>query len=422
MAEAPRALTTSRRSGGPVNEVVVPRSTGRAIATSTSVMQLLLVEDDEGDAVLVNSLLEESGVNFQLTHVRSLLEARERLHSGIDCVLLDLGLPDAQGLDALHAILEASESTAVVCLTGLNDEYRAVVAVAAGAQDYLLKGQVDAHLLRRSVQYAIERRHTAIELRALYRAQLQAEEYARLERGLLPHPRVSNPQAITTCYRPGRDAALGGDFYDVVELDDGRLCVLVGDVAGHGPDEAALGVCMRIAWRALVLAGINPDRLLPVLQDILIDERRSEEAFVTAAMAVISSDRRAASIYLAGHPPPLLLDPRPTQLSDDLVGPALGIVPDWYWRPLTVDLDPAWRLMLFTDGLIEGRIGDGPDRLDVDGLINLIAERSGETDSRTLVAELVDKVTKLNGGDLADDVAVVVLSQSDGYHRAEDGR
>jgi serine phosphatase RsbU (regulator of sigma subunit) len=406
------------RIGRSVNDVVVPRTAARAAATAASVMRLLLVEDDEGDAVLVTALLEESGVEFELTHVTSLLEARKRLHDGIDCVLLDLGLPDAQGLDALHALLHASETTAVVCMTGLDDEYRGVVAVAAGAQDYLIKGQVDAHLLRRAVQYAIERRHTAIELRALYRAQLQAAEYARLERGLLPHPRVSNAGGITTWYRPGRDAALGGDFYDVVELDDGTLCVLVGDVAGHGPDEAALGVCLRIAWRALVLAGIDADDLLPILQGVLVDERRSEEAFVTVAMAMVRPDRGSADIYLAGHPAPLLLDPVPVQLPDDLVGPALGIVPDWRWQPLTVDFDPAWRLMLFTDGLIEVRIGAGSERLDVDGLLELIGQRAGDTDTRALVAGLVDEATKLNGGDLADDVAVVVLSQSAGDDQA----
>lgn len=388
----------------------MPRSVGSVVSADVQALRLLLVEDDEGDAVLVTSLLEESGIEYELVHARTLREARERLHKAIDCVLLDLGLPDAQGLDALYAILKASESTAVVCMTGLDDEYRGVVAVAAGAQDYLIKGQVDAHLLRRAVKYAIERRHTDIELRALYRAQLQADEYARLERGLLPRPRVRNPAEILTWYRPGRDAALGGDFYDAVELEDGTLCVLVGDVAGHGPDEAALGVAMRIAWRSLVLAGITADRLLPILQDVLRDERRSEEAFVTVAMAVIRPDRTVADCYLAGHHPPLLLNPRPTQLSDDLVGPALGILPNWQWKPLPVELDPGSRLILFTDGLIEGRRGGGgPERLDVDGLVGLLAEREQETDSRALIAAVVDEVTKLNGGELVDDVAVVVV-------------
>src|SRR5256885_1677325 len=68
---------------------------------------------------------------------------------------------------------------------------------------------------------------------------LRAAENARLERGLLPRPEVMDPRVVVTPrYRPGREAVLGGDFYDVVETPDGSLYLLIGDVAGHGPDEA----------------------------------------------------------------------------------------------------------------------------------------------------------------------------------------
>ena len=103
-------------------------------------------------------------------------------------------------------------------------------------------------------------------------------------------------------YRPGRDAVLGGDFYDVVEAADGTLYLLIGDVSGHGPDEAALGVCLRIAWRTLVLSGLVSTRLLPVLEEVLVRERRSEEIFATLCMVVIEPHRRAATLFLAGHP------------------------------------------------------------------------------------------------------------------------
>ena len=88
-------------------------------------------------------------------------------------------------------------------------------------------------------------------------ANLTAEENARLERGLLPRPLVADPAvAVDIGYRPGRERALlGGDFYDVVEAADGTLHAVIGDVCGHDPDAAALGVCLRIAWRTLVLGG-----------------------------------------------------------------------------------------------------------------------------------------------------------------------
>ena len=84
-----------------------------------------------------------------------------------------------------------------------------------------------------------------------------ARENARLARGLLPSPLIFDPRlTVATRYRPGGgQLQLGGDFYDLIETPDGWLHALVGDVCGRGPDEAALGVCLRVAWRTMVLAG-----------------------------------------------------------------------------------------------------------------------------------------------------------------------
>ena len=110
-------------------------------------------------------------------------------------------------------------------LTGPHDEHLGVDAVAAGAQDYLVKGQVDGELLARALRYAVERKR-ADERRAgsCARRELRPRRTARLERGLLPR-RCARPgaRASRTRYRPGRQRALlGGDFYDVVETADGR--------------------------------------------------------------------------------------------------------------------------------------------------------------------------------------------------------
>ena len=142
--------------------------------------RVLLVEDDEGDAVLVEELLAEVGARFTLTRARTLAEAVVAAPAA-DCVLLDLGLPDASGLEGLRILRSRADLVAVLVLTGLNDEQRGVQAVAAGAQDYLVKGQVDGRLLVRAIQYAIGRRRIETAERALQEQQLHAEENARLE-------------------------------------------------------------------------------------------------------------------------------------------------------------------------------------------------------------------------------------------------
>jgi DNA-binding response OmpR family regulator len=122
-------------------------------------MRVLLVEDDEGDAFLVRELLLDAGSDVDLLRARSIAEAAAHLvDSSVDCVLLDLGLPDASGLDALRSVLELAPNIAVLVLTGLSDEHRGTEAVAVGAQDYLVKGSIDGQLLTRAIRYAVERK------------------------------------------------------------------------------------------------------------------------------------------------------------------------------------------------------------------------------------------------------------------------
>ena len=132
---------------------------------------------------------------MELTRARTLAEAAGAGLAGFDCVLLDLDLPDAQGLDGLRDLRALAPELAVLVLTGLDDERRGVEAVAAGAQDYLVKGTTSGVLLARSLRYAVERRRAELTQQQLSIAQLEARENARLERGLLPAPLVHRPGA-----------------------------------------------------------------------------------------------------------------------------------------------------------------------------------------------------------------------------------
>ena len=375
-------------------------------------VQVLLVEDNEGDAFLVRELLDEAGADVDVTWVRTVAEAVAHPSAHLECVLLDLGLPDAHGLEGLLAVRQSAPHAAVLVLTGLADEHRAEQAVAAGAQDYLVKGQVDGALLARSIRYAVERSRADAELRRLYASELRAAENARLERGLLPQPLVTDARLrVVSRYRPGRDALLGGDFFDLVEMRDGNVYAVVGDVCGHGPDEAALGVALRIAWRTLVLADIDAERLLPVLEEVLVRERRSDEVFATVCMVRLAPDRESASVWLAGHPSPLLLRESCEQLPDSAVGPALGVAPGERWVRAEVALGPRWRLVLFSDGLVEGRSGaDDGERLGVTGLLELIAG-TPEGDTGRLLDELIATAERLHGEPLPDDVAALVVER-----------
>jgi len=136
-------------------------------------IRILLVEDDPDDAFLLREMLAEvASIEFELAHVERLQEAVQRIgQEQFDVVLLDLSLPDSQGLATFAELHGRAVETPIVVLTGFDDETVAVTAVQEGAQDYLIKGQVGAPLLVRSMRYAIERQRTSH-----YRAALMERE------------------------------------------------------------------------------------------------------------------------------------------------------------------------------------------------------------------------------------------------------
>ncbi|WP_199796489.1 PP2C family protein-serine/threonine phosphatase [Pseudonocardia dioxanivorans] len=392
---------------------VLPAETARRV---------LLVEDDPGDAFLVQELLSEVDPEVDLTIAGSLAEVLEReLWAAADCILLDLNTPGTTGgLDSLRQLLRADPSAAVCVLTGLDDEYLGIAAVGIGAQDYLVKGKADGAVLIRAIRYAIERRRAEAGLVRLREEQLAAAESVRLERGLMPTPLLAGSGvAARTFYRSGRTrSVIGGDFFDAVRDPRGRVHAIVGDVCGHGPDEAALGALLRVSWRALVLAGVDESQVLPNLQEVLVSERHDARLFTTVCTVAIapngsdSSDGSdgagGALVRLAGHPPPVLLGP-PPRTDPPPVGLPLGIDPAATWQAAEMSLDAGWSLLLYTDGLIEGR-GPVPDEpLWEEGLLRLL-ETHASTPLDELPGRLVELAEGFNGGPLADDVAILLLS------------
>ncbi|MFE0371490.1 PP2C family protein-serine/threonine phosphatase [Streptomyces tendae] len=412
------------------------RTTQSAAPTNLTV---LLIEDDPAGSPIVPDLLDQAGKPIRVRTARNLTEAGRLLTDDVHCILLDLALSapapartsadgggngngggddeDHDELAVLRHVLELAPRHAVLALTSSSDAERGAEAVAVGAQDYLFRDELDGRLLSRAIRYAVERKRSDSAERRLAEGRLRAQENRRLERGLLPTPLLAgSPLRFAARYRPGRSRALlGGDFYDVVRTPDGTVHAMIGDVCGHGPDEAALGVELRIAWRALTLAGLCGDELLGTLQQVLEHERSDDEIFATLCAVDISPDGRRAGLCLAGHPSPLLSRPgEPARLLPyDNNGPALGLLPGARWPRMQVELGAEWSLMLYTDGLIEGHVGEGRERLGQDGMVEMVRRQLAEgLAGEELLRAAVNEVRELNGGELADDLAVVLLDRT----------
>jgi anti-sigma regulatory factor (Ser/Thr protein kinase)/FixJ family two-component response regulator len=489
--------------------------------------EVVLVEDSPDYARAVTTMLDyPSGEAYEVRHFVKCADAVEYLPgSGACCVLLDLNLPDARGIEAVHALQRADPGVPIVVLTGVDDEKVALEAMHAGAQDYLVKARADVDLISRSIRYAMERasseqqrtallreqaaraeaeattltvtrlerlteaalanlsvedllnellRHIAEMLaadtaaillldedrqvlqvraerglygevesrvtvpvgagfagrivserrsividdvatsdvispilrqkvasvvgvplladnriigvmhigttvprrftaedtvvlqlaadraaRAIDRAQRYQQEHetaVTLQRSLLPDRLPDVPGlGLAARYLPGAAGTeVGGDWYDVIPLADGRVGIAMGDVVGRGIPAASLMGQLRNGLRAYAIEGHPPAAVIERLDRLV--QSLNPGRMATLLYMVLEPDGRAAVFANAGHLPPLVIDadgkPR---LLEGARGVPLGVLPYASFEETEARIDPGSTLVLYTDGLVEER-------------------------------------------------------------------
>jgi serine phosphatase RsbU (regulator of sigma subunit) len=169
-----------------------------------------------------------------------------------------------------------------------------------------------------------------------------------------------------------------------------------------------------------VRAGRPADEILSTLSQLLEHERQDDTMFATLCMISVTPDRTSGRVRMAGHLPPVLVDRVGVRELPTISAPPLGLSDVRDWPSTHVRLDGSWSILLFTDGLIEGRIGRGSERLGSEGLMDLIRNDIGSgagPAASSLVGEqlldqVIDQVRELNGRDLDDDLAVLALGYS----------
>jgi phosphoserine phosphatase RsbU/P len=251
----------------------------------------------------------------------------------------------------------------------------------------LAAGQAAPAVARARLHQALDREH---------------RDAAALQRSLLPGgvPDVDGFE-IAARYLPAR-SEIGGDWYDVVALPDGRIGVAIGDVAGHGVAAAALMGQLRIGLRAYALFGAEPAETLPRL-DLLL--RSLGEGMATALYAVLDPRTGVAKVASAGHLPPVVVGAGgEARLMDIAVAPPLGTFVCSRYAQATTTLEPGAMLVLYTDGLIERR----REALDVG--FERLRETMRSESAEEACARIIDTLVPPLGA--SDDVAVVVLRRT----------
>jgi serine phosphatase RsbU (regulator of sigma subunit)/anti-sigma regulatory factor (Ser/Thr protein kinase)/FixJ family two-component response regulator len=543
------------------------------VLKAPATLRVMLIEDDRTYAWLVEEMLVEAfgAGNVEVVCFGSLAAAAGEQGS-VDCVLVDLSLPDARGLSVIDTVMGAIAEVPVVVLTGAEDEELALQAVERGAQDYLVKRRVDPEVLGRSVRYAIERKRVEVQRAELLRARaahaeaealsgmlarlqevadaaiavqgrldqgelldrslsvvaaeagalvvqppggappaiaavrglegisrdsridesgvtlellasdgplvvgaiassdastfgpqagvaslvavpLEAdgrrlgvlvatsslparfsEEQARLlalaadrcahalanaaayererrtaaalQTGLLPQgaPALRHGQ-IAVRYLPALGGpAVGGDWYDAIQLPDGRLGLAIGDVTGHGAEAAVLMGQLRTALRAYALEGSEPDVVVARLNALALS--LGDDALATLIYVLVDPSLRSGSFVNAGHPPPVRVSATGAEQLLCRSSPPVGASPASEFEPHSLALLAGDALCLYSDGLVEERGTDFPEREQA-----LLAALGTPAAAEVLCERALAALRPHGAAD--DDVALLVLQTSE---------
>jgi len=246
----------------------------------------------------------------------------------------------------------------------------------------------------------------ALDNARLYQQQKQFAD--SMQRSLLPR---SSPQVrgldVGAVYASSARMDVGGDVYDFVELADGRLAVVLGDVTGHGIDAAADMAMAKFVFRSLAREHPEPGDFLRSANEVVLEEI-ADGKFITMLYVTADGATGELGCASAGHPPPRIVRvgaaPQPLRVR----GLALGIAELQEYGAETVRLEPGDAAVLFTDGLLEARRDGelyGEERLDA----ALAANASLPADQ---LAQAVVEDCRAFAGELADDCAVVVVKRA----------
>jgi PAS domain S-box-containing protein len=224
-----------------------------------------------------------------------------------------------------------------------------------------------------------------------------------LQRSLLPErlPPVEG-LAMAARYLPGaRGAAIGGDWYDVLERPDGRVALVVGDVAGHGLRAAASMGQLRNAFRAYGLVEASPAQVVARINRLVMSG--VEQVMATVLYLVLDRETGEVAFSAAGHPPPLVIGPDGARFLEGGRSVPIGAADPAVFRESTAILPPGSALLLYTDGLVERR--DTP----LETRLEQLAEAAGTAGDE--LGELCEHVIEqvLGDADPGDDVAILAV-------------
>jgi sigma-B regulation protein RsbU (phosphoserine phosphatase) len=378
----------------------------------------LLVVDDEPD---LESLIRQRfrkkirNAEFEFVFARNGVDALEKLDSDgeIDIVLTDINMPEMDGLTLLTRISELESPRKAIIVSAYGDMENIRTAMNRGAFDFLTK-PIDFKDLEITIEKTTRElqatKEAAIARDRLHTVQQELEVATRIQRSIVPSTFPPFPERtefeIYAKMIPAR--AVGGDFYDFFLIDENRLGVVIGDVAGKGIPAAIIMAVSRTLVKATALQGFRAADCLRQVNRLLCADY-SAGLFVTLFYAILDTATGSTDYCIAGHQPPYVLrangEVAPLEHPGGLV---LGVSSQGEYHGGEVDLAPGDSLFLYTDGVSEAM--DGERNLFSETRLQAALKHFSTEATDALVRKIVSQVREFcDGQPQTDDIAVLAL-------------
>jgi phosphoserine phosphatase RsbU/P len=368
--------------------------------------RVLLADDQPHVLDALQLLLKSHGYQteavMQPGRVVEALEAND-----FDAVLMDLNYTrdttaGGEGLELVSQIRSIDETVPLVVMTAWSTVDLAVEAMRRGASDFVQKPWQNRQLLEK-LQTQIERHHALLQAQRQRESELQdaREIQAKLLPTNIPQPAGYEIAGVSQPVR-----FVGGDYYDVIRIDDSHTAVCIADVAGKGLPAALLMSSLQAALKPLARQALEPRELCSRLNHVMC-EITPVGKFISFFYAVLDHEQRRLTYCNAGHNPPIHIWADGTVIELNAAGAVLGQFPDWIYQQSELRLSSGDKLVLFTDGLVEA--SDDADELFGEERVAQVARQNVSSGAEAVKTNLMQSAAQHCGGHFQDDASIIVV-------------
>jgi len=293
---------------------------------------------------------------FEVTSAESLSDGLTQLDTSlVQLVLLDLSLPDSQGLATFRSVRKHINSVPIIVLSGLDDESLAVDALREGAQDYIVKGHADQRQLEKAIKYALERNSLFQKLeKANKTIECELDAAREVQQGLYPNdiPKIDGIDISASIHQAKQ---VGGDYYDIIRISNHEIALLIADVAGHDIASAFVVGMAKISFSSHIARDSSVADVMAHVNEDMLDVTGTDH-FLTAFLAILDTHSGNLRYSSAGHFKQCIFRKNLGKLhllaGKDMM---LGAFEDATYHEQTCKLEVGDKVVLFTDGLFENK-------------------------------------------------------------------